>query len=285
MISHYLSTQEWKKILPRVYLVGTASLTWKAKVLAAVLWAGPGAVAAGRTAAALHGLVNGRTDQIEIAVPRRLNSAHGVKVRRDPSLRTEPRVFVDSIPVTRISKTILDLCGGLSLGPAGDLVADAVRRGKTTIVDLGRILDEAGGQGIKGTRVLRRILTERFALGVTDSEAEDLFIALARRRGYSFTHHYVVKDDSYIAELDFADVLIYLDVEVDGGRYHDDPEHQQLDKNRDAELAERGWTVLRFTYWDLVRKPDWVFEKIDSVRSRLTAKQLSMDEYEIRIQR
>ena len=31
----------------------------------------------------------------------------------------------------------------------------------------------------------------------------------------------------------------------------------------------RGWAVLRFTYWDLIQKPDWVFEMVlTSMRNR-----------------
>ncbi|MGH2754756.1 MAG: DUF559 domain-containing protein [Actinomycetota bacterium] len=278
MISRYLAKGDWRTLLPSVYLLNHAPLTWKARVMAAVLWAGPGAVATRRTAASLHGLLNGGSDIIEIAVPRKVNSAHGIKVHRDPSLAEEPRVLVNNIPITRISRTLLDLCGVLSFSAATDAVVGAIRRRKCTILDLARILDEAGGQGKRGTRTLRRILMERFAYGVTDSEAEDLFAALAKRRGYTFVHHHVVRDGLLIAQLDFADVSAKLNIEVDGGEYHDDPVAVQRDKNRDAELIDRGWTVLRFTYWDLVQRPDWVFQKIESVLERRRGSQLSMVE-------
>jgi len=242
--------------------------------MAAILWAGPGAVAAGRTAGALHGLLHGTTDIIEIAVPRKINSRHGIKVRHDGSLAHEPKVFVHNIPVTRVSRTILDLCGCLSFAAAKEVVVDAVRRRKSTVLDLSRILDGVGGKGKGGTRNLRRILTELFAFGITDSEAEDLFMALAKRRGFSFTHHHVVSDPPFTAELDFADLPTRSDVEVDGGRYHNDPVAVQRDKARDNELIDRGWAVLRFTYWDLIQRPDWVFEKIESVLTRRAGMQL-----------
>jgi very-short-patch-repair endonuclease len=285
MITRHIGNGDWQKILPGVYLLGHAPLSWKSRVMAAILWAGPGAVAAGRTAGALHDLRQGRTDVIEIAAPRKINSRNGIKVRHDPSLTQEPKVFVDHIPVTRISKTILDLCGCLGFTASTEVVVDAVRRRKTTILDLARILDEVGGQGKGGTRHLRLILTERFAFGVTDSDAEDLFIALAKRRGFSFTHHHVVRDPLFTAELDFADLPTRSDIEVDGGRYHDDPVAVQRDKHRDNELIDRGWAVLRFTYWDLIERPDWVFEKIESVLTQRAGIQLSIDEYRIGSQR
>ena len=281
MITRYLESGDWRILLPGIYLLKNVEVTWRSRVMAAILWAGPGAVASGRTAAALHCLRHGTQETIEISVPRKANSAHGITVRCDTSLIDEPRVFVDNIPVTRISRTLLDLCRCLGLSAASEAVVDAVRRRRTTLVDLGRILDEVGGPGKGGTTALRRILTERFAFGVTDSDAEDLFLAMAKRRGYSFSYHYVVRDPGLTAELDFADLPAFLDIELDGSRYHDDPVAAQRDKNRDNELIGRGWVVLRFTYWDLIKKPDWVFEKIESVLSHRRAEQLSMDDYQI----
>ena len=62
--------------------------------------------------------------------------------------------------------------------------------------------------------------------------------------------------------MDLASLPEKVDIEIDGGEAHDNPAAGQRDKNRDAELESRGWVVLRFTYWDLVERPDWVFEKI-----------------------
>ena len=173
----------------------------------------------------------------------------------------------DDIPVTRIAKTVFDLCSVLSFAASTDVVLDVVRRRAASIVDLGRVLDEASDKR-GGRSTLRRILATRFAAGVTDSDAEDLFMAMAARRGFSLVHHFVVEDATFRAELDFADISVQLDVEIDGGKDHDDPVSQQRDKNRDAELIARGWTVLRFTYWDLIQKTDWMFEMISGALER-----------------
>jgi len=257
-ISRALKNGQWRRIYPGVYLVNQAPLTWKARLMAAILWAGPGSVASHRSAAALLGLKHGNKDLVEISTPRRVNSRHGIKVHHDPSLAHRPTASVDKVPVTRMAATILDLCAVLSYATVCSVVVDAVRRSFVSILDLGRVLDEASGKR-GGRTVLRRILASRFAVGVTDSEAEDLFIDMAERRGFRFVHHFVVQDPGIRAELDFADVPILLDVEVDGGKDHDDPVAVQRDKNRDAELISRGWTVLRFTYWDLIQRADWVF--------------------------
>ena len=267
-IDRLLRNGEWRRIYPGVYLVNQAPLSWKARLMGAILWAGPGAVASHRSAAALLGLKHGDKGRIEISSPRRLNSRHGIRVHLDPSLATRPHAHADNIPLTRIVWTVLDLCAVLTYPAATAVVVDVVRRQLVSVLDLSRVLDESAGRR-GGRRTLSRVLMTRFALGVTDSDAEDLFIDLAGRRGLHFRHHFVVQDPSFRAELDFADVSLLLDIEVDGGKAHDDDVAQQWDKNRDAELISRGWTVLRFTYWDLIQRPDWVFERIGDTLARL----------------
>jgi very-short-patch-repair endonuclease len=261
-IDRLLSDQEWRRVLPQVYLVSQARLNWKAKLMAAILWAGPDAVVSHRSAAALLGLRYGDKELVEITTSRRLRSRQGITVHHDPAIAEGRKAFVDGIPCTTIPRTILDLCGVLSEKASEIATVEAVRGKKVSVLSLGRVLDEEARPGKGGTRALRRIVTKLFALGVTDSEAEDLFKAVAKRRGYDFTFHHVVQDPFIFEELDFASLPELVDIEIDGGEAHDDPAAVQRDKNRDAELESRGWAVLRFTYWDLINRPDWVFEKI-----------------------
>ena len=267
-IAWVVENGDWRRVYPGVFLVNQARLTWKARLMAAILWAGPGAVASHRSAAALLGLQHGDKSIVEITSPRRLNPPAGIKAHHDPSLASRPSAIADNIPVTRLSWTLLDLCSVLSFSAAMSAVTHAVRNTPVGVLDLSRLLDQAGARR-GGRATLRKILVSRFALGVTDSDAEDLFIGMAKRRGLEFVHHFVVRDARLTAELDFADPTILLDIEVDGGKDHDDPVAVQRDKNRDAELMSRGWAVLRFTYWDLIKKPDWVFEMVlTSMRNR-----------------
>ena len=49
-----------------------------------------------------------------------------------------------------------------------------------------------------------------------------------------------------------------LIVEVDGYRYHRSPSAFEDDRERDVIMHLAGWTVLRFTYAHVVRRPAWV---------------------------
>jgi very-short-patch-repair endonuclease len=57
---------------------------------------------------------------------------------------------------------------------------------------------------------------------------------------------------------DFACVAHRLVVELDGGQHADN----SADRSRDAELAARGWRVLRFWNSDVMQNRDGVLETI-----------------------
>src|SRR4051812_43535521 len=59
-----------KRVHPGVYWVGEGSeVPWLQRVVAAMFWAGKGAVASHRTAARLHGLDGQESDVVQISIP------------------------------------------------------------------------------------------------------------------------------------------------------------------------------------------------------------------------
>ena len=51
-------------------------------------------------------------------------------------------------------------------------------------------------------------------------------------------------------------------VEVDGWAWHSDVERFREDRRRQNALVLAGWTVLRFTWDDLMRRPETVVGQI-----------------------
>ncbi|QKE83935.1 hypothetical protein [Arthrobacter sp. NEB 688] len=61
----------WRVVLPRVVLVSRAEPSPRQRLVAALLWAGPGSVIAGSTAARLHGITSAQDDgTVHLLVPR-----------------------------------------------------------------------------------------------------------------------------------------------------------------------------------------------------------------------
>jgi very-short-patch-repair endonuclease len=71
---------------------------------------------------------------------------------------------------------------------------------------------------------------------------------------------------------DFTIPSLQLDIECDGGIWHENPEAQAHDQKRDAELANYGWTVIRFSEKEIKEKIDDVKNTLSSVVNSLWQK-------------
>lgn len=115
-VDRLVARRRWHPVHPRVYLVGDAPRTDEARVWAAVLWAGEGAVLAGAAAAWWWGLPVRAPSTVGVIVPRRRAPGRrpGVVVRR----RTLPVADLDEhrrLPVTAVPLTVLETA--LEIGP------------------------------------------------------------------------------------------------------------------------------------------------------------------------
>ena len=64
-------------------------------------------------------------------------------------------------------------------------------------------------------------------------------------------------------ETDFAWPEARVIVELDGWDTHRTQRAFQQDRRRDVALSKAGWTVLRFTYRDVVHDPGYVTSTLD----------------------
>ena len=100
----------WARLHAGVYHLNVTSPDWKTEVRAAVLAAGPNALASHRTAAILYGIDGFRGRMIEVTVPyTKQPMPEDVIVHR--TRRRLPPDLVDGIPLTSIERTLLDLAG------------------------------------------------------------------------------------------------------------------------------------------------------------------------------
>ncbi len=120
----------WVQVLPRVYVTHAGPRGWRTRAWAAVLYAGPDAALAGRSAAFELGMTRRVPEVVEVAVPwpRQVKDQPGVRVRTREGLdRATARVVP---PRTRAPETVLDLlptCRGRD--EVVGLLCDGVRAG------------------------------------------------------------------------------------------------------------------------------------------------------------
>ena len=174
-----------------------------------------------------------------------------------------------SIPTTNTHRTMVDLTAVLQPDALERVLDDCLHRG---LIEPGRIharMDELGGPGRPSIRALKEMLAVRGnQLAMPLTVLENKFLNILRKGGIDEPEAQVsVESDTETKwRLDFAYPGHKVLIEVDGRRYHAARQRQKNDMRRDNVMNVRGWTVLRFTWEDVVNDPEYV---LDLVRQAL----------------
>jgi hypothetical protein len=157
-VDRHLARRLWRPLHPRVYLAAGHPHTDEARVRAAALWAGDGAVVVGLAAAWWHGLAPRAPAVVALAVPRRRAARPGVSARRrrlPPGDVVTLRGLAVAVPALALLDAAVEAGAG---GPA--LLRRAVCTG-VGLADLRAVADRAAGTAT----------AERLIAGVTSAPA------------------------------------------------------------------------------------------------------------------
>lgn len=148
---------------------------------------------------------------------------------------------------TTLRQTLLDCCRCLPLAQAVSVLDSAVRQGRCDVEELDRLVPQRGRWAARLREAVR--LADPQAQSVLESAARVLFVTAGIGP---------VQSQVEVPRVGWVDLVVagWLVIEVDGyavhrGRFRED-------RRRDAELVRQGFAVLRFTYDDLERRPEWV---------------------------
>jgi hypothetical protein len=262
----------WLRAGPGVYRVAGSPRTWHGRALAAVLAAGPDALASHRSAAHLWGLEGfGPPGRIEVTVPRhsRPRSRPGVTVHESSAFQLAAPTRRWGVPVTGPARTVLDLAAA----PGGELTVlralDEVRRQSlATWPEIWEALVRHTARGRPGITTARAMIQKRYGKTVPHLEFARLFLGLLEQVGIPepvSEHSVSVPGGTY--RLDAAYPAWRIDIELDG-RGHETEAAREDDRVRDNRLELAGWTVLRYTWARFTSHPD---EIVAEVRAALAA--------------
>ena len=193
---------------------------------------------------------------------RRIRMPAGVRVHR-VALTDADVTERYGLPITTRKRTIIDCCGALRYPAARTLFDRSLQQNIIGSGDiLRRLKDESGRHG---NVQLRRLLDEAL-LG--DSAAERLLHELLRAAGITgWRPGYRIA--GYLADVAFPEAR--LAIEVDGWAYHVDPARFQADRTKQNAILAAGWSVLRYTWADLVDRPAQVVAEIRHQLQRLAS--------------
>ncbi len=253
---HRLDVGRWLLVHEGVYRIAGVPTTWRGDVLAACWAGGTRASASHRCAAVFHMLPGRVGTMIELTCQRWKRTQHGgLIVHESQALPDRDITFIDGIPVTTVERTIFDLCA--VVGPKTiDLAIDsALRRELTTFERLAATSRRVGRRGLKGTRLLRRLLSERDpAHALSESEQERLLVRVLTDHGFAPpVPQYVIRDQrgEFVARVDLAYPSAQIAIEYESYQHHVGKHALVRDSRRRNQIAALGWMVLSATAEDV----------------------------------
>lgn len=196
-------------------------------------------------------------------------------VVHQPSCLTPGHVTVlESLPVTTPARTIFDLAAVVHPYRVRRTLETAWSKRITDGVRLVRVLDDLGRRGRPGTRVMRELLAERDPDYIPpDSGLEGRFHDILLRHGQRPMKRQVhVGGEKWLGRVDFYDREARLIVQIDSERYHSALIDKEDDRRQTKEFEAAGFTVLRFTDFQIWYCPEEVTEPVGDARRALPAR-------------
>lgn len=245
-----------------VYYLDCVPATWKSQVLAAVMAAGPDALASHRTAGLLWGFdaVYGRI--IELTVPfNEEPEPEGAVVHR--TRRPNAVEVLNGIPITSPEKTILDLASILGDKALSKAARSAIRLGLSTPEKMDQVVAMYGGRGVKGTRRTRRVIrmvADDHSGSVAELDLKDIILDAPVPAPIQQLR--VRLPDGSNAYPDFSWPDRIRIIEVDGFGAHGSPEQFEKDLRRQNALMDLGWEIRRFTATEIREDPRRVRDEV-----------------------
>ena len=271
--ARWVSERRILSVQPSVFRMAGSPETWHQSVLAASL--AVDGIVSHRSAAELWGLIQ-PAGYAEVSIPgetkRKLRPpaiAHRI-LDLHPGLAVER----EGLRVTDPVRTIVDLGLVMPWWHVHRAIAKGISNRAFKLSELSGLRDALSRPGRNGTGVVRMILEDNVLLFTKEeSELEKRFTSLARRRGLPplALQHEVWHAGRFIGRVDACYPELRLAIEVDGFEHHSTPDAFQRDRTRQNELVAIGWTVLRFTWNDVVKRPAHVAEMIERAIERLSA--------------
>lgn len=246
-ISHWVRSGYLRKVVPHVYAVGHLAESAEADLMAAILYADPGAMLSHATALWWHGLIEHRPTWTQVSTPHRRKSHPGIQVYER---RTLQLIHHRRLPTTSVSQALLDFASTAPLNRVVQVLAEADFR---RVLDIS-LLRALCGRGRPGSATVKEALRQHTPeLARTKSQLERAFRALCQGADippYAVNHRLCgIEVDAFWPELGVV-------VELDGVQGHATPAQVVRDRRRDLRLRAAGYIVLRYSYDQVINDPE-----------------------------
>lgn len=272
-IDHGVHAGRFERLGGAVYRTAGSPRSWYQDVAAAVLAAGPHALASHRSAAYLWDLDGSRAGIVDITVPRhqRPRRRVGVRVHESTDLALAAPTSRARLPVTGLVRTLIDLAGVVPRERLGQAVDDAIRRHLTDWNEIAAVRARHARRGRNGTGKMRELLEERYGSTIPDSHFGRLVADLLVDAGLpepEVEYDIHAADGRWLARVDLAFPSRSVAVELDSAKYHLNEQAFEADPVRQNRVELEGWTVLRYTWKAYSRRPEVICAEVAAALRR-----------------
>lgn len=258
-ISRLVAAGHLHRIHPGVYAVGHRVLGVRGRLIAGLRYTGADAALSHQTGAWWWQWIETIPARIHVGTARKRRSLKEVRVHAE---RTVPTVTHKGLPVTSPAQTLLDLASVASTATLRRAVAEADHQGLLELTEI----EDCVGRGRPGSGALRDALDAHLPeLVQTASVLEERFLTLIQARGLPIPEVNALVEGLRVDCLWRRSMVV---VELDGHRWHSNPAGIERDRDRDLILRRAGYTVLRYTWQQVLHQPDAI---VDELRELLIA--------------
>lgn len=236
--------------------------SFEESVVAALLVLPHGSVAAGLTAARLWRL-EGLSAPLDLPLEFLVAGQAGAVSQAGCVLRFEAFTGVDlpdGIPATSLARTLIDVVARFPFTSGLVLVEAALRADPSLSTELTH--ERTRRTPRRGSTMVSRVLNVADVLSESVLESRARVLWLEAALPPPVQQAVIRRDGRFIARVDFVWESARLIVEVDGMSKYAEPTAIRDEKRRQNELVALGYTILRFTWSDIVGRPDRVVRQV-----------------------
>jgi hypothetical protein len=265
-VNPYQLKTDYVAVFRNVYVPKGQAITAVDKAVAAWLWSGRRATAAGLSAAALRGSL-----WIDARLPAEINQPHRHKpegiVLHSDKLADDEACVVDGVPTTTAARTAYDLGRRPGLTSAVIRLDALMQATHLKPIDVALLSDRHRGA--------RGVIQLREAISLSDTGAESpqetrtrLVLTSAGLRPKRTQIEVFDNFGIFVRRIDMGWDDWLVGVEYDGQQHWTDPEIRARDIEQQAKLESLGWRIIRVSADMLRLRPFIIVERTrDALRA------------------
>jgi very-short-patch-repair endonuclease len=189
----------------------------------------------------------------------------GLTLHRTRSLHAEDRAVQDGIPVTSVARTLLELGCDLDHAAHARVYEEATRLGLLDLTAISRLLERSAGR--RAAKRLASLVAEDLWVPEDAREGLELrFASFCRSRRIALPAFNALVEGYVVDALWPAQKLI---AELDSRTHHATWQARERDSERDIDLQENGYRVIRIVTWRRLHRDGTRLEA--SIRKLLAA--------------